>query len=449
MVGLHPTILSVLLLYVATVGVRTLLNRWQSITLHTVQNEFSARLRQQLYDAIVRTNWLFFSRNPTSDFVHALSSQIDRVSLATQAFLSLLVDVFLGAAYLFLALYLAAPIAIGVSLCGTVLWLVLKRKTNAARATGEAISAASTSLHAAASEHLAGLKAARSYGAQQRNGEIFARLSDDLAQANIAAARNQADVRRWFDLGVVFMLSVIVLILVDVLATPPASLLLILFMFYRLVPRFSSIQRSYQFISSMLPAFAVVTDLQARCEAEAEAEPRRSESLEFRRSVQLENVSFAYTRERNSRPAIEKLSITIPAGRTSAIVGPSGAGKSTVCDLVMGLIVPDEGRLLVDEALLTPERLRSWREQLGYVPQDSFLLHDTVRANLLWARPEATDQQLLEALRLAAADRFVAALPQGVETVVGDRGVLPLGWRAATAGAGASSAPKASLVDPR
>jgi ATP-binding cassette, subfamily C, bacterial len=115
--------------------------------------------------------------------------------------------------------------------------------------------------------------------------------------------------------------------------------------------------------------------------------------------------------------------LTIPAGKTTAIVGPSGAGKSTIADLVMGLIQPDEGRVLVDERPLRPEQRRAWRSKIGYVPQDTFLFHDTVRENLLWARPDARDEELREALRLAAAEDFVFRLPEGMETVLGDRGV--------------------------
>jgi ATP-binding cassette subfamily C protein len=117
------------------------------------------------------------------------------------------------------------------------------------------------------------------------------------------------------------------------------------------------------------------------------------------------------------------VSLSIAAGQTTAIVGPSGSGKSTLADLLLGLIVPEQGRVLVDETPLTPDLLPSWRDQIGYVPQDSFHFHDTVRANLLWARPEASEGELWEALEIAAAG-FVARLPQGLDTVLGDRGVL-------------------------
>jgi len=107
----------------------------------------------------------------------------------------------------------------------------------------------------------------------------------------------------------------------------------------------------------------------------------------------------------------------------TALVGASGAGKSTLADLTLGLLTPNTGRVLVDGEPLTGDRLAAWRNSIGYVPQEPFLFHDTIRANLLWARPDATEEDLRVVLRAAAAEEFVTRLPQGLDTVVGDRGV--------------------------
>ena len=120
---------------------------------------------------------------------------------------------------------------------------------------------------------------------------------------------------------------------------------------------------------------------------------------------------------------LKDLSLTIAAGKVTAIVGSSGAGKSTVADLVNGLLSPGTGRVLIDGAELTPQAARAWRRHVGYVAQDTVLFHDTVRANLRWANPDASEQEMRESLSLAAAE-FVFELPQGLDTTVGDRGML-------------------------
>jgi ATP-binding cassette subfamily C protein len=118
------------------------------------------------------------------------------------------------------------------------------------------------------------------------------------------------------------------------------------------------------------------------------------------------------------------LVLDIKAGEMTAIVGPSGAGKTTIADLLMGLIIPGKGHVLIDDQPLMGERMKAWRDQIGYVPQDTFLFHDTLRTNLLWAKPDVEDEEINQALRFAAAGEFVSGLPKGLDTIVGDRGVL-------------------------
>ena len=106
-----------------------------------------------------------------------------------------------------------------------------------------------------------------------------------------------------------------------------------------------------------------------------------------------------------------------------AIVGPSGSGKTTLADLILGLLSPTEGTIFIDGQPLEDELVHHWRSSIGYVPQETFLFHDTVRHNLLWAKRDATEDELWKAIELAAAAGFVSALPDGLDTVVGDRGI--------------------------
>jgi ATP-binding cassette subfamily C protein len=107
----------------------------------------------------------------------------------------------------------------------------------------------------------------------------------------------------------------------------------------------------------------------------------------------------------------------------TAIVGHSGAGKSTLIDLIMGLIEPEKGEVLIDGVPLTSEKLIQVRNLVSYVPQDPFLFNGTIKENLKMFVPNATDEEIWESLEFSAASEFVRKLPQGLETLVGDRGV--------------------------
>jgi len=304
---------------------------------------------------------------------------------------------------------------------GVALMFGLKEKIVLARVMGKSAVVNNRQMYGAIGEHLSGMKTVKSYGTQEQNAALFSRLNERIMRIYIDYFRNWADTQCWFDIGSVVIISVALIVLIEVLHLPAASVLLLLFIFYRLILQFSSIQQNYQGFTNMLPSFINIMDLHARCDDEAERcidDPRQ---ITLRRSIDFRGVSFTYTDE--GTPVFDNLDLTIRAGETTAIVGSSGVGKSTLADLIMGLIMPRRGQVLIDGVPLSPERFYAWRSCIGYVAQDTFLFNDTVRANLLWVHPGATDGELTTALRMAAAEDFVSKLPNGIETVLGDRGV--------------------------
>jgi len=210
--------------------------------------------------------------------------------------------------------------------------------------------------------------------------------------------------------------------LITVINISTAELLILLFLFVRMIPQFSTIQRSYQYFINMLPAFASVMNLEEECRKATENQGKL-ENIQFESEINFKDVSFHYNKE-NGSFSIKELNLDIVAGKTTAIVGLSGAGKSTVCDLIMGLIKPDKGQILIDDKKLEPKNTSSWRNQIGYVAQDTFLFNDTVRNNLLFADENAKESDMWNALKSASADEFVLKLPEGLDTLIGDRGVI-------------------------
>lgn len=420
-VGVSLTLTTVLVAFVVFTVALALLTRWQMAFNFKLGQDFVAILRRRLYGAIVHTDWLTFSRRRSSDFTHALTTELDRVGAATALLLQLATNSVLLSAYALLALRLSALMTGMVFVAGLTLLLLLRRRTRQARWTGEDVSLATNGLYAATIEHLGSMKTMKSYGAEERNADIFSAFANTVAEMGAKANRNYAETLFWFTVGSAVILSIILYVAFEIWAMPAAGLLLLLFLFNRMIPLFSSAQQSYQQFLNALPAFSGAMSLQAECEAAAEARQGSSEAVELEDKVRFEEVSFAYDGD-DTRAAIRDLNMTIRAGETTAIVGPSGAGKSTIADLVIGLLTPTRGRLLVDGKFLGPTLIQSWRGRIGYVAQDTFLFNDTVRANLLWASPDATDGEIVEALKLVAGE-FVFELPEGLETVLGDRGV--------------------------
>ena len=137
--------------------------------------------------------------------------------------------------------------------------------------------------------------------------------------------------------------------------------------------------------------------------------------------IEVREVTFSYFR--NRRLALDGATFTVPAGRTVALVGPSGAGKTTTAHLLMRFWDPDSGVIRLNGSDLREHRLDDLRERIALVTQDTYLFNETLRSNILLAKPEATGEELDAAVRRASLDAFVEALPEGLDTRVGERGV--------------------------
>jgi ATP-binding cassette subfamily C protein len=421
--GTRPTLGGVLISYVAVAALQAWLQRRRVLVSARLEQDVVAMLRTRLYRAVAGSRWSFFSRARASDVSRTLTEEVDRVGSATYLLLDLAATSVMAAVYVAMALRVSPAMTALVGLCGATLLLGGRRSLAAAHEAGTHYSAASARLYAAVADHLGGMKIARSYGAEQRHEAAFARLSSDLNAVGVTTTEAQARLGFRLTLGSAAILAAVVYVAYGVLRVSAAQLLLLLFLFARLVPRLSSLYERAQTLATILPSFDVVSRLEQDCLAAAASPPRQPRPLPFEHEIVFERVSFTYREDTGAR-AVEDVSLSIVKGSTTAIVGPSGGGKSTLADLLMGLIEPVSGQVLVDGQRMTPDAMPAWRERIGYVPQDAFLFHETIRTNLLWAQPGASEADIWNALQQASADGFVAALPHGLETVVGDRGLL-------------------------
>jgi subfamily B ATP-binding cassette protein MsbA len=177
-------------------------------------------------------------------------------------------------------------------------------------------------------------------------------------------------------------------------------------------------------------------------EQEEDSEPGRTDSAgHIRGDVAFDKVEFAYEL---GKPVLHGISFDSKPGSVTALVGSSGSGKSTIISLICGFHTATEGRILIDGVDLATIRLSSYRQQLGVVLQETFLFDGTIRENVKFSRPNATEEQVMEACRIARVDEFAEKFPDGYETIVGERGVKLSGGQRQRL-----SIARAILADPR
>lgn len=407
-------------------ALRALVRRQDEIATVALAERFLLALRVRAYRAILGADWRFLSSLRGADLIAALTSQTERIAILPYLLLAILSQALVAAAYLLAAL-LVSPAMTAIALaCGVVLLALLHGRTRRARRAGERLADLTDELFAASGDHIAALKLTKSQRAEERSIAVFTDVSERTTTLNIEAGELRASAHALLELGSATVLVIALAAATTGLHLGAAAILLLLVLFSRLPPRLASIQDASQRIALALPAFDEVRALIARCEARREGPtppatgvPRLT-IVETPPAIRLEHVTVRLAPDRP--PVLRDLTLPIPGGRTTAVVGLSGAGKTTLADVVTGLLLPDEGSALVRGLPLDGERALAWREQIGYVAQEPFLFHDTIRANLRWARPDATDAELHDVLRAAAAGDFIDRLPLGLDTIVGDRG---------------------------
>jgi ABC-type multidrug transport system fused ATPase/permease subunit len=188
----------------------------------------------------------------------------------------------------------------------------------------------------------------------------------------------------------------------------------------RLLPSFSAAAGIWVQVQQAVPAMNRIAEELEKLEALVEPPAPGAVALPGpSKAIELTDVTFAYP----GRPAVLRdIDLTIEAGRFTALIGPSGSGKSTLLELICGLYDPEQGRILIDGTDLRAANKAVWRQRLGIVPQDGFLMSGTVRENLLLLRPDCPEDVLARAVDAVGATEIIAALPAGYDTVIGERG---------------------------
>ncbi|MGZ0040105.1 ABC transporter ATP-binding protein [Paenibacillus ottowii] len=432
-----------LLLFVALLTGQALLQRYQSILSSQIQQRFMRSLRIDVYTSFMKAQWAFYLRQRKSDFSHVMTTELARVSQGTNLLLQLVTAVMFTLIQIALAFWLSPSLTGLVFVSGLVLFVVFRRSIRNAKQLGDRTTELSQVYFAGITDHMNGMKDIKSNLLEAANIRWFRSLTQRMEDNTTQFVRQNATTQFFHRIAAAIFVVSVLFVSLQWLHVTPEKLIVLILIFSRLWPRFALIQASLEYIMSMVSAFESVTKVQRECEAFSDSSligltssethvpfdlsEHQLASVSVRQPLSLHNgiecTRLDYCYEGAVEPALRQINLFIPARGMTAIVGKSGAGKSTMVDVLMGFLRPTSGQIQIDGHVLDDELLPLWRQSFGYVSQDPFLFHATVRENLKLADKDATEQQLWEALHFAAADHFVSRLPEGLDTVIGDRGI--------------------------
>jgi ABC-type multidrug transport system fused ATPase/permease subunit len=421
----NVSLIIILSSYILLIIGQGVFQRHQIILNVKIQQSYSLFLKENTYKSLLQANWGFFLKNRKSDLINIMTTEIGRVSGGIQMFLQFLSALVFSFIQLILAFWLSPQLTISILLFGILLIFFSRRFINKSSDLGKETVELSKTFLAGITDHLNGIKEIKSNNLEDYHFRWFNRTSRVMEENVVKIIRLRSFSQLLNKVVSAILLAAFVFFSLKMFQAQPAQLMLIMVIFSRLWPRISGIQSSLEQLGTVLPSFKVLIDLQNECTAAKELDGeslRLIQPLIINKAIECNDVAFRYNSQQE-RFALKDVDLQIKANQMTAVVGRSGAGKSTLVDLLMGLNKPEQGKVLIDGKMLTSENLLSLRRSLSYVPQDPFLFNSTIKENLLIIDPNATEEQIWEALEFASAAEFVKKLPKKLETLIGDRGV--------------------------
>ncbi len=415
--GLSLDVGTLVVFFVGTLVTKSLLTLVAMRHVGYAVAEFSTGLQARLIQNLFRARWDYLIQHRSGRVASAMGGQADRAGKAYQLAATFFAEAIQTTGYLVVALAVSLPLALAALGIGGLMALVLHFLVRMARKAGARQTRWTRDLVTFLVDTLNNVKPLRAMAKEQ----AFTNLLEDKIAALKKALRRQVISAEWLKggngilgaicLGIGFFAAI------TIWQVPIVELVVVGLLLSKATSGIARIQQQFQKALMVESAYLEVQALITETAAAPEQNPGRRQAR-FERECRLQEVSFAHA----GTPVLHAVSLVVPAAQVTVLTGPSGAGKTTIADLILGLHQPDAGQVLLDGVPLREIDLASWRNLVGYVPQELVLFHDSIFANVALGDPRIGQAEAQHALEVAGAWDFVRKLPEGMSTHVGESG---------------------------
>ncbi|MBX3294275.1 MAG: ATP-binding cassette domain-containing protein [Acidobacteria bacterium] len=382
-------------------------------------------IRKQLYDHLLSQSASFFEKHRTNFLVSRLVVSCSAIELAVSANLrDVLRESFMLVAFLGTAFYLNWRLMLGALIIAPIIAFLTSKFSRTLRKLAEMSYEGNKILTDTAQETLSNHNIVTAYRAEDRERKRFGRVAEMIAKANLRSGRIAATSPPTIEM--IGTIALVVLLYfglreINAAAMDAGEFFAFLYFLFRSYDPMRKISRQHNEISRAFAAARDVWDVLDSHEHLPERENAKPVSG-LEKAIELKDVSFNYGD--SSKPILESVSLTVEKGSVVALVGESGGGKSTLIKLVQRLYDPVSGSIEWDGDDLRELKLADLKRQIALVTQETVLFNDTVRYNISYGDPDATDEDIRRAAEIAFAADFIEELPQKYDTIVGERGTF-------------------------
>ena len=383
------------------------------------------KLRQDLYGHLLAQSATFFERHRTNYLVSRLVTSAAAIETAvTGTFRDMLRESFTLVAFLAASFFYSWRLTLGSLLIAPVIAVLTAKFGRALRNLARESFEGSKQLTDTAQEALANQGIVKAYRAEKRESDRFTDVAKRIVRANLRSASIAGASPPTIEMiGILFVVLLLFFGQQEIMSgrMNTAQFVTFLFVLFRCYDPMRKLSRLQNSMEQALAAAHHVWEVMDE-HATIQEKPGASELPALRKEIELRDVSFGYANE--TRSVLRDVSLKIPAGTMLALVGQSGGGKSTLTKLLPRFHDPRSGAVLWDGLDLRDATIASLRKQIALVTQETVLFNDTVRHNIAYGKPEASDKEIEEAALIAFAHDFIRELPDGYDTIVGERGIF-------------------------
>jgi ATP-binding cassette subfamily C protein len=417
--GITPSIGTLLVVIVLAIVLKSLLILFAKKQVGYTVARVGTDLRLELLRALLGARWEYFLRQPIGSLSNAMATEAARSSkayLRGATMASLLIETLV---YTGVALLVSWKVTLASLVAGLIFVFLLRQLVQKARRAGFRQTELLKSLISLLTDTLQSIKPLKAMARENLADAVLERKTTRLNKALEKQVFSRETLKAVQEPMLAALLAVGVYVLLVQWGLPLSTTMVLVVLLARTAKQLNKVQQEYQEMVILESAYWSLQETiqEARQSIETDLGTQQP-SLE--RAIKLDQVNFAY----GDNQVLQDASLVFPVGIFTAIVGPSGVGKTTIVDLIIGLLRPQRGEIWIDDLPLAKVNLRSWRRMIGYVPQETLLLHDTILANITLGDNEITEKDVEYALRAAGAWEFVLEMPEGIYTTVGERGGL-------------------------
>src|SRR6266850_1291299 len=383
------------------------------------------KLRQDLYSHLLNQSASFFERHRTNYLVSRLVTSAAAIEVAvTSTLRDMLRESFMLIAFLTASFYYSWRLTLGSLLIAPIVAVLTARFGTALRNLSRESFEGNKELTDTAQEALSNQTIVKAYRGEARESSRFTTVAQRIVHANLRTARISGFAPPTIEMiGVVFIVFLLFFGQREIVSGRMNAAQFVTFLFF-LFRSYDPMRKLSRLQNSMEQAMAAAQHVWEVMDEDATIEEKTNaiDLPPLRTAIELRDVSFGYANE--SRSVLREIRLKIPAGTMVALVGESGGGKSTLTKLLPRFHDPSSGSVLWDGTDLREARISSLRRQIALVTQETVLFNDTVRHNIAYGKPEATNAEVEEAARIAFAHDFIQEMPKGYDTIVGERGIF-------------------------